>query len=699
MRFSLVVCIAVLAAALAGWYMCGFVEHDLKKMKVEIPHKGWTAHAFPDSSPSASRLAYDRNHDTRWQTTRAQKPGDWFALDMGNEQTIAEVVLDDHVHKDDYPRACELQLSADGVSYRTVSIHTRQNGSGVTRLEIWPPRAARFLKVVQMCRDDACYWGIGEMRVYAAPREFPQHRAHRISRIKRSMGMLCRASVAVLLCIACGAVAGRRLRRWLAAVVSSAKSLMRQVSMLYPTVIGIGILFTVLFYIATTTHWRFAYIPDQIATYNDAYTLAFEVKYTSVWPFIRDYLINPHGTFGGHRADDVMNAVFMRLFGHGAFGWKISSIFFGLAGAGMLLAVTKRLTGSMYMGCVAMLLALYSPPYFAFSHYGYHQIHAVLFFLLPVFLSLGDPEIKRPGLWFWVGAARGLCFYTFQVGVCYMLWDLVFFVSGILFCDRSAVFHVKARRGIVCGLLYLAGVGLCIAPTALQPGYFSRHLFVAGGYPRDIRALSHLYLVAMKLPFRCEYASHGSHGAYWGIAGYLVLAGWLLALLPWKKRACAIPPLISERYFLRIAAATTFLIMIPLTLSGKMTTTRAYMLIPLFAMTIALFIAPLYRRWPRSIGWLCVLLLGVEGTRCLYVQQHSMDGVLEQSRVFCVAQHTRLPILYNTDPWAWYKGLTQFAEIYGFADRYREAPTAASFKLGEIMVQDGKPTGICDCDL
>ncbi len=471
---------------------------------------------------------------------------------------------------------------------------------------------------------------------------------------------------------------------------------------------GLAVLLAFTSYVKTATHWRYSYIPDQIPFYGDAYNLAFKADYPSSWSFVSKAILNPRGVYGKHhRADNALKALFMRIFGPTVFGWRISSIFFGLAGAIALLLVVKKMTSSMYLACFGAVIMLFSPHYFAMSHYGYNNIHCIPFMLIPVLLTLSDPDMRKKRLWLFVGLARGLCFYTFKAGLIYMLWDLVFLLSGVLFRDRSVSFSHRARKGLECGSIYLAGLALCIVPTAMQSGFLATLFNIGKNEQRNLQRLLQLVFMELRLPVKYGVPGHGSQGAYWGIGGFLVIAGWLLSLIPGKilnlfGSFFSIP---LWKYFLRVTAAVTLLAMVAIALLGHAYQTRAFVLIPLFILSAVLFITPFYRRWPRMVGWLCLMLLVWEGVRCLYTQQRSMSGVWQQSRIFCVAEKTEFPILYVTgsEKMAWwqdlYYGGRNWPVLYGFADRYRTAPTAVSLRPGEIRVEDNKPTGICDCDL
>jgi len=469
-----------------------------------------------------------------------------------------------------------------------------------------------------------------------------------------------------------------------------------------PAVVVIGVCFVISNYLATTTHWRYSYIPDQIRFYQAAYDKAFKSHYPNVWIFVREAVINPTGVYGmHHRLDNVWNALSLRLFGPTPFGWRICSIMFGLAGGLMTFLIIRKITASPLLGCVAALLVLLSPPYYAMSHFGYNNIHAAPFMLLPVFLSLYDLNVGNRGIWLLIGMTRGLGFYTFTAGLTYTAWDILVIAFAMASGDLSEDRPARLRRVLACGGAYVVGMEIIVLATAIHPKFFS-YLLHYGQSPGSVRQVLMLAADALLLPVKSRLSGHGSHGAFWGVAGWLAYAGWFLALLPSRLVKCSAIP--RWHYLLRLTLGATVLVALAVALSGHINYTRSFILVPLFAFSAVLALAPLYIRLPRMTGWLCVAILVCEGIRCLYLQQHSMEGVWQQSRIFCVAEKTSLPILYVTGPKpAWWQDLyiegSNWPGLYGFADRYRTAQSSDDAEVGEIVIEDNKPTGICGCDL
>ena len=117
----------------------------------------------PDSG-NETKNAFDGNQGSRWTTGTPMRPGMWFMVDLGLEQTIVKIILDSRNSPGDYPRGCEVFVSADGQSWGK-PVLTSKPQRPVTRLNFPKPMRGRFVKIVQTGRTDGLYWSIHEMRI------------------------------------------------------------------------------------------------------------------------------------------------------------------------------------------------------------------------------------------------------------------------------------------------------------------------------------------------------------------------------------------------------------------------------------------------------------------------------------------------------------------------------------------------------
>jgi endo-1,3(4)-beta-glucanase len=113
-----------------------------------ISTAGWaaTASATATTDTNAGDFvaanAFDGTLATRWSTGAGQAGGEWFRLDLGQAQTIGQVVFFDET---DYPAEYTLALSSDDLTYTQVA-----TGPGAETTAIcFPAQSARYVKITQ----------------------------------------------------------------------------------------------------------------------------------------------------------------------------------------------------------------------------------------------------------------------------------------------------------------------------------------------------------------------------------------------------------------------------------------------------------------------------------------------------------------------------------------------------------------------
>ncbi|MCD9023869.1 discoidin domain-containing protein [Cohnella silvisoli] len=123
---------------------------------------GWTATASSTEPGGATAGALDGNAGTRWSNGAAQANGQWYQVDMGQNQTFDRVLIDAGASASDYPRGYQVQVSTDGTSWTTVKSGT---GSGASIVAEFPVQVARYMKIIQT-GSSTSWWSISELNVY-----------------------------------------------------------------------------------------------------------------------------------------------------------------------------------------------------------------------------------------------------------------------------------------------------------------------------------------------------------------------------------------------------------------------------------------------------------------------------------------------------------------------------------------------------
>ncbi|NLH17220.1 MAG: hypothetical protein GX455_11630, partial [Phycisphaerae bacterium] len=106
-------------------------------------------------------LALDGKMDTRWDTGRPMKPGDWFVLDLGIERAIRGLTLDATPSPNDFPKGYEVYVSFDGGNWGR-PVLTGEADKPLTELDFGKTIYARFIKIIQTGSSDSWYWSIHE---------------------------------------------------------------------------------------------------------------------------------------------------------------------------------------------------------------------------------------------------------------------------------------------------------------------------------------------------------------------------------------------------------------------------------------------------------------------------------------------------------------------------------------------------------
>lgn len=130
---------------------------------VALPETAWTATASSTESGGSPAGALDWNTNTRWSSGQAQKPGQWFQVDMGSMQSIDQVSFEaQSTNTYDYPRCYRIQVSSDAGTWATVRAGA---GFGWKEVLSFSPQYARYVRVNQTC-SAVNWWTVTEFHVY-----------------------------------------------------------------------------------------------------------------------------------------------------------------------------------------------------------------------------------------------------------------------------------------------------------------------------------------------------------------------------------------------------------------------------------------------------------------------------------------------------------------------------------------------------
>ena len=100
---------------------------------------------------------------TRAKCDLQNRPGNWFAVDLGETKTITQITLDAQ-SKDRYPRAWELRISEDGKTW-TEPIASGVGDGSITTIDI-EPKNIRHLRIVQTGESKHHRWSVATITIH-----------------------------------------------------------------------------------------------------------------------------------------------------------------------------------------------------------------------------------------------------------------------------------------------------------------------------------------------------------------------------------------------------------------------------------------------------------------------------------------------------------------------------------------------------
>ncbi len=141
-----------------------------------LDKKSWTATAcvpdttFPFSGAKipidvSAANALDGDHWTGWRDmTENQHAGQWFQVDMIQEQTFDKIVLDTTWALWDSPNQYSVSVSKDGKVWSD-PVATGSGQLGITTIT-FPVQTARYIRITQTGASEKYHWSIFELDVY-----------------------------------------------------------------------------------------------------------------------------------------------------------------------------------------------------------------------------------------------------------------------------------------------------------------------------------------------------------------------------------------------------------------------------------------------------------------------------------------------------------------------------------------------------
>ncbi|MCX7043871.1 MAG: HEAT repeat domain-containing protein [Candidatus Sumerlaeota bacterium] len=107
--------------------------------------------------------AMDGDIKTRWGTGKGQEKGQWFQIDLGQEQPVDSITLDAGSSKGDYPREYEVFVS-NSVKDWGEPVAKGTGKDAVTQIKC-KPKKGRYIRIVQNGAAGSSWWSIYELKI------------------------------------------------------------------------------------------------------------------------------------------------------------------------------------------------------------------------------------------------------------------------------------------------------------------------------------------------------------------------------------------------------------------------------------------------------------------------------------------------------------------------------------------------------
>ncbi|ROO63196.1 F5/8 type C domain-containing protein [Micromonospora sp. Llam0] len=135
--------------------------YQLPGSRTALSRAGWTASSSRSGDSDGPQKMLDGDARTRWTSGTAMTPGMAVTVDMSAVRSVSQIAL--RSGGADHPRAYEVYLSTDGVSWGGPVA----SGKGTSELTVasFDRRAARYIKVVQT-GSGSNWWSIAEIVAY-----------------------------------------------------------------------------------------------------------------------------------------------------------------------------------------------------------------------------------------------------------------------------------------------------------------------------------------------------------------------------------------------------------------------------------------------------------------------------------------------------------------------------------------------------
>ncbi|MCQ4088299.1 discoidin domain-containing protein [Saccharibacillus sp. JS10] len=137
------------------------------KLKALTP-ANWTLTASSSVAGQEPAALLDGDHATRWSTGTEQREGQWLTLDLGQETTFSQMLMDSSGSPDDFARGYNVYVSNDGEDWGQAI--TKRQGFTDDLVASFAPQSARYIKI-ELNESHSRWWSMSELILFAPDSE------------------------------------------------------------------------------------------------------------------------------------------------------------------------------------------------------------------------------------------------------------------------------------------------------------------------------------------------------------------------------------------------------------------------------------------------------------------------------------------------------------------------------------------------
>lgn len=137
------------------------------KVKEPLDPTGWEAKAISnrENDGQVEANVLDKNIDSVWMTAVGREAGDWFQVDMKQDTTISEILIDAGVYDGNKLTDYKLEVSENGTEWTTVKEGVLTSAKELIALD--EPVTTRYFRLVAGSKHEGWYsWVIAELSVF-----------------------------------------------------------------------------------------------------------------------------------------------------------------------------------------------------------------------------------------------------------------------------------------------------------------------------------------------------------------------------------------------------------------------------------------------------------------------------------------------------------------------------------------------------